>query len=86
MCRQRNIHNIIHLHQLYTPQKEYILPLRMMIEFLGSESDARHESPCLVEVGEFQGAGETRFIGVGFPLGEIGEEVRTFCGGEEDGF
>ena len=58
----------------------------MMIEFLGSESDARHESPGLVEVGEFQRAGDTRLIGVGFPFGEIREEFGTFCGGEEDGF
>jgi hypothetical protein len=58
----------------------------MMIEFLGSESDARHESPCLVEVGEFQGAGDTCLIGVGSPFGETGEEFGTLCRGEEDGF
>jgi len=57
----------------------------MMIEFLGSESDARHEPPGLVEIGEFECAGDTGLIGVGFPFGEIGEEFGAFCGGEEDG-
>jgi len=57
-----------------------------MIEFLGSESDARHEPPCLVEIGEFEGAGYTRLIGVGSPFGETWKEFGTFCGGEEDRF
>lgn len=58
----------------------------MMIELLGSESDARHESPRFIEIGEFEGTGDTRLLGVGLPFGESGKEVGTFCGGEQDGF
>jgi hypothetical protein len=56
----------------------------MMIDLLGFESDAGHESPCFAEIGEFEGAGDTRLIRVGFPFRQCGKEVGTFLRGEEN--
>jgi len=55
-----------------------------MVEFLGSECDAGHESPGFAEIGKFEGAGDTRLFGVRFPFGKGGKEVGAFCGGEQD--
>lgn len=82
MRRQRDINHVIHLNQNSARFQTYVLPLGMMIELLSSESDARHESPRFIEIGEFEGTGDTRLPGIGLPFGESGKQIGTFCGGE----
>ena len=62
----------------------YILPFRMMIESLGSESDTRHESPRFAEIGEFERTGYTRLIIISFPPRDSSEKFGAFCRGKKD--
>lgn len=57
-----------------------------MIESFRSQSNARHETPRFAEGGEFEGTGNRRFLGVGFPFWEGLEGAVSFCGSELDGF